>query len=332
MDQLIDSFERRVNYLRISLTDRCNLRCLYCMPEEGIPLLPHDEILRYEELIRLVQVATTLGIEKVRLTGGEPLLRRGVVSFVRALSECGLKDISVTTNGTLLAGCARELKAAGLTRLNISLDTLRPERFRHIAGGRGELADVLAGINEAEAAGFSPIKINVVAMAGLNDDEIADFGRLTIDKPYRVRFIELMPIGEQAGWRPERYLPAEEIKARLSALGELEPVGERASFDGPARRFKIRGAAGEIGLINPISRHFCPSCNRLRVTAAGRLRACLFSDHEVDIKRALRSGLSDDDLRAVFRLAIAAKPRRHPDIVPGGPIRKCQRQMSQIGG
>jgi cyclic pyranopterin phosphate synthase len=331
VENLIDNFQRRVNYLRISLTDRCNLRCIYCMPEGGIPKLPHDEILRYEELLRLVKVAQTLGIEKVRLTGGEPLLRRGLVSFIRALSELGLRDISITTNGTLLEGCAKELKAAGLTRLNISLDTLRPERFGSIAG-LDLLNDALAGIEAAEAAGFDPIKINVVAMAGLNDDEILDFGRLSIERPYRIRFIELMPIGEQAGWRPERYLSCDEIKAKLRTLGRLYALGSRKSFDGPARRFRFRGAAGEIGLINPISRHFCPSCNRLRITADGRLRACLFSDHEVDIKQALRSGLSDDDLRAVFRQAIAAKPARHPRLVPGGPIRKCQRQMSQIGG
>ncbi len=331
MNALIDSYQRRVNYLRISLTDRCNLRCVYCMPAGGVPKLPHEEILRYEELLRLVRVAISLGIEKVRLTGGEPLLRRGLVGFVRALSTLGLADISITTNGTLLASCARELRAAGLTRLNISLDTLRPERFAAISG-TDMLAEVLAGIEAAEAAGFGPIKINVVAMAGLNEDEIEEFGRLSIDKPYRVRFIELMPIGRQAGWRPERYLSGADIKARLRPLGRLYPLGSRKSFDGPARRFRFSGARGEIGFINPISRHFCPSCNRLRLTADGRLRACLFSDNEVDIKRALRSGLSDDDLRAVFRQAIAGKPRRHPKLLPGGPIRKCQRQMSQIGG
>jgi cyclic pyranopterin phosphate synthase len=331
MEPLIDKYQRRVNYLRISLTDRCNLRCLYCMPQEGIPKLPHEEILRYEELLRLVRVAVSLGIEKVRLTGGEPLLRRGLGGFIRALSACGLRDISITTNGTLLAECARDLKAAGLSRLNISLDTLRQGRFQEITG-RPLLGDVLFGIGEAERAGFAPIKINVVAMAGLNDDEIADFGRLSIEKPYRIRFIELMPIGQQAGWRPERYLSGEEIKARLKPLGRLYALGSRKSFDGPAKRYRFKGALGEIGFINPISRHFCPACNRLRLTADGRLRACLFSDHETDIKRALRSGLSDDELRAVFRQAIANKPKRHPDILPGGPIRKCQRQMSQIGG
>jgi cyclic pyranopterin phosphate synthase len=331
METLIDNYQRRVNYLRISLTDRCNLRCIYCMPPEAVPKLPHEEILRYEELLRLVRVATSLGIEKVRLTGGEPLLRRGMVAFIRALAECKLKDISITTNGTLLAECARDLKAAGLTRLNISLDTLRPERFREITG-QGLLEEVLRGIERAEAVGFAPIKINVVAMAGLNDDEIVEFGRLTLQKPYRVRFIELMPIGRQAGWRPERYLSGQEIKARLRPLGRLYALGKRASFDGPARRFRLKGAAGEIGFINPISRHFCPTCNRLRLTADGRLRACLFSDREVDIKRALRSGFSDEELRAIFRQAIADKPRRHPRLLPGGPIRKCQRQMSQIGG
>ena len=331
MEPLIDNYQRRANYLRLSLTDRCNLRCVYCMPLEGVPKLPHEEILRYEELLRLVRLAVGLGIEKVRLTGGEPLLRRDLVGFIRALKGCGLKEISITTNGTLLAQCAHDLAAAGISRLNISLDTLRPERFAAITG-RPLLAEVLRGIEAAQAAGLAPIKINVVVMAGLNDDEIIDFGRLSLERPYRVRFIELMPIGRQSGWRPERYLSGEEIKARLKPLGRLYALGRRGALDGPARRYRLKGAAGEIGFINPVSRHFCPTCNRLRLTADGRLRACLFSDREVDIKRALRSGLSDEELRAVFRQAMAMKPRRHPSLLPGGPVRKCQRPMSQIGG
>ncbi|MFH0787053.1 MAG: GTP 3',8-cyclase MoaA [Pseudomonadota bacterium] len=327
---LLDSYKRRLNYLRISLTDRCNLRCVYCMPEQGVPKIFHEDILTYEELLRLARLSVRLGIEKIRLTGGEPLVRKNLTDFISTLKTIpGIRDISLTTNGVLLADQARALWQAGIKRINVSLDTLDREKFSRIT--RFDFYDqVWEGIQEAERIGFSPIKINVVAMRGINDDEILSFGRLSLEKPYHIRFIEFMPLGEENGWKAERFISSEDTLQKLQTLGPLFPVNGRG-LDGPAKRMAFTGAKGEIGLISPISEHFCTSCNRLRLTAEGRLRVCIFSDRETDLRTPLRQGASDEQLEAVIHEAILQKPKEHP--VKLGPLpRKCQRQMSKIGG
>jgi cyclic pyranopterin phosphate synthase len=327
---LFDPFNRRLNYLRLSLTDRCNLRCLYCMPEEGVPKLAHEDILSYEELLRLARLSVALGIEKIRLTGGEPLTRKGAIPFMAELARIpGIKDISLTTNGILLAEKARALWEAGIRRINISLDSLNPAVYARIT--RHDLFHkVWEGIQAVEALGFHPIKINVVALKGLNENEILAFGRLSEEKPYHIRFIEFMPVGSAVGCQSDRFLPADEILARLRTLGPLEPINGHG-LDGPAQRWAYSGARGEVGLISPISHHFCPSCNRLRLTSDGKLRTCIFSDNETDLRQALRQGAGDDQLEMIIREAIASKPKEHPLLSPVAPQR-CRRQMSAIGG
>jgi cyclic pyranopterin phosphate synthase len=320
---------RTINYLRLSVTDRCNLRCMYCMPEEGVQFVPHEDVLTYEEILRVVRVSTEVGIRKVRLTGGEPLVRKGFIPFLEEVSGItDLEEITLTTNGVLLEDFAEDIQKCGICRLNISLDTLRPERSRRITG-RDYHARTLAGIRAAERLGFDPIKINVVAMRGVNDDEVLDFARLTLDNPYHVRFIEFMPIGKGNGWNQERFISIEEIRGRIEALGPLERI-LNSELDGPATRYKIRGAAGEIGLIGALSHHFCDRCNRLRLTADGHLRGCLFSDRETDIKAALRTGEPDSRLFQLIQLAIQNKPADH-GVFQTEP-RKCVRSMSSIGG
>jgi GTP 3',8-cyclase len=327
---LFDPFNRRLNYLRISLTDRCNLRCLYCMPAEGVPKLAHEDLLSYEELLRLARLSVALGIEKIRLTGGEPLTRKGAIPFMAELARIpGVQDISLTTNGILLAEQARSIWEAGIRRINVSLDSLNPERYALITR-RDCFSRVWEGIETAEAIGFYPIKINVVALKGLNEEEIAAFGRLSLEKPYHIRFIEFMPVGPSLGCSADRFLPAERILERLGSLGPLTPInGQR--LDGPARRWAYAGARGEVGLISPVSQHFCPACNRLRLTSDGKLRTCIFSDQETDLRRPLRQGADDDQLEMIIREAIASKPREHPLNASTAPQR-CQRQMSKIGG
>ncbi len=327
---LLDSYNRPINYLRMSLTDRCNLRCVYCMPEQGVPKLIHEDILTYEELLRLARLSVGLGIEKIRLTGGEPLVRKNIVDLIKALGEIpGIRDISLTTNGVLLAEQAQALWEAGVKRINISLDTLDPQNFARITRF-GFFDQVWEGIQGAERIGFSPIKINVVALKGINDDEILAFGRLSYEKPYHIRFIEFMPVGAENGWSAERFLSSEDILKKLQVLGPLFPINGQG-LDGPAKRMSYAGARGEIGLISPISEHFCPSCNRLRLTAEGRLRVCLFSDDETDLRTPLRNGASDTELESIIRETISRKPKEHP--IQMNPLpRKCQRQMSKIGG
>ena len=329
METLIDNYNRKINYLRISVTDRCNLRCIYCMPRKGAPKLPHREILSYEELLTIVSVSVKMGISKIRLTGGEPLIRRDIIYFIKQLANIpGVEDISLTTNGVLLYHTAEDLYNAGIHRINISIDTLDPTKYMEITG-RDHFNHVWKGIERAEEVGFFPIKLNVVAMRGLNDDEILDFAKLTFGKPYHVRFIEFMPIGPQTAWRAERFISGAEIKSQIQSLGKLIPIKPQ-SFDGPARRFKFCSAKGEIGFINPLSNHFCPSCNRLRLTADGKLRSCLFSDEEIDVKTPLRNGCSHEELGILLMSAIANKPKRHHF---GEEIfRKCVRPMVKIGG
>jgi GTP 3',8-cyclase len=318
-----------INYLRLSVTDRCNLRCLYCMPDEGMEFVSHNEILSYEEMLHLVRLSVLTGIRKVRLTGGEPLVRKGFVSFLERLSSMeDLKEISITTNGVLLKEYAAAIRQCGICRINVSLDSLKPDRFFRITR-RDLFHRVWEGIEEAERLNFHPIKINVVAMRGINDDEVVDFASLTMEKPFHVRFIEFMPVGKNNNWSRERFITSSEVFDRIKVLGNLDPV-EQSAMDGPAERFRIRGARGEIGFIGALSNHFCDTCNRLRLTAEGRLRGCLFSDKEIDVKTPLRKGKSDDYLSGLLKQAIREKPAG-----PGRPTsrpRKCIRQMSTIGG
>ena len=325
----VDRFNRLINYLRVAITDRCNLRCFYCMPHKSIAQYAHSEILTYEEILRIVQTAVGIGFNKVRLTGGEPLVRRNVHELVQQLASFPeIEDLALTTNGVYLDQMADQLFNAGLKRINISLDTLNPIKFHKITRS-DKFKTVWKSISKAESIGFAPIKLNVVVMRGVNDDEIGAFARLSLDKPYAIRFIEYMPIGCDNGWRPERFMSVNEIKAQVEAIASLQSV-PRTRVDGPAERYAFNSARGEIGFIGAISRHFCRSCNRLRLTPDGTLRPCLMSDEEIDIKTPLRKGCSVLDLEALFHHAIALKPR-----CPHIPLRNDMgsgRMMSRIGG
>ncbi len=318
-----DRFGRQIDYLRVSITDRCNLRCLYCSQKDSFSWIPHQEILSYEELFEVLEQAVALGFKRLRLTGGEPLVRRDVVSFIARLAKLsGLEDLSLTTNGTLLAEVAQDLKKAGLKRVNISLDTLRPERFEAITG-YPLWQRVWAGIQAALEAGLLPVKINVVIMRGINDDEILDLALLCKAYPLEVRFIEFMPVGEGAPWAKDRFLSADEVKERLKSLGPLEPI---ASYGGgPAYTYSFPGAQGKIGFINAMSNHFCARCNRLRLTPDGRLRPCLFSDKEIDLKGILRRPHTPEEIKATIQQAIEKKPQDRLQSLP-------KRLMRSIGG
>jgi cyclic pyranopterin phosphate synthase len=328
----LDSFNRPISYLRISVTDRCNLRCTYCMPPGGVPLRSHRDILRYEEIETVVRAAAELGISKVRLTGGEPLVRPGVIDLVRMLAAVPrVDDLSMTSNGTLLRRHALDLAAAGLMRVNISLDTLRPERFRSITR-QGALSDALAGIDAAHSAGLMPVKINVVVMAGVNDDEVTEFARKTRDAGWHVRFIELMPVGECSpvgdAW-PDLVVAAAQIRDEIEAMyGPLEPV-TAAVGGGPARYYRLPEADGTIGFITPVSDHFCTGCNRLRLTADGQLRLCLLSDFELDLRGPLREGAGVEDIKSLLLQGIRRKPMHH---FLDDTRRPETRVMSEIGG
>lgn len=325
----VDHYNRKVTYLRVSVTDRCNLRCFYCKPVKDLKLLDRAEILSYEEILELIRVATEVGIRKVRLTGGGPLIRRNFVHFVESVCRIpGIEDVSITTNGVLLREMARPLFEAGIRRINVSLDTLNPLKYTKITR-RECFHNVWEGLQVAEEAGFSPIKVNVVAIRGLNDDELLRFANLSLLRPYHIRFIEYMPIGRDGNWTPEKYISSDEIKAELEIFGPLYRI-PHSTNDGPAERYQFESAKGEIGFISALSHHFCPSCNRLRLTADGKLRPCLFADDEVDIKTPLRSGYSHEDLRGLFQQAIARKPREHhAEALEKG---ECLRLMSTIGG
>ena len=326
---LTDAFARAISYLRISLTDHCNLRCQYCSPQEGQVKLANEELLSYEEILRVVRIAVSLGIEKVRLTGGEPLVRREVLTFIKKLAEIpGLNDIRLTTNGVLLTNYAEALQQSGISKLNISLDTLRPERFQQITGVDA-FAKVWSGISKARELGFSPIKLNVVALKGVNDDEFIDFARLTLTELLQVRFIEFMPIGASTLWDKGKYISSQEIMELVKPLGKLEPVSAKR-MDGPARIYRLPGAVGSVGFISPISHHFCDRCNRLRLTSEGRLRSCLLSDKETDLKTRLRSGATDEEIRELIVATILDKPKGHGISPDGGG--SCHGQMSRIGG
>ena len=328
MTGLSDSFQRPINYLRISVTDRCNLRCIYCMPEEGVELMSHSDILSYEEIYTVARVAAGMGINKVRLTGGEPLVRAGLPDLVKLLSSIGaIDEITMTTNGILLARYAQELKDAGLSRVNISLDTLKPERFSMITRC-GRLEDTLEGIAASHKAGLDPVKINVVVMAGINDDEIIDFATKTISDGWHVRFIEHMPVtGLITG--NMKFVSVAEMKKHIDPLGKMEPFRHSAG-NGPAKYFQLPDATGTIGFITPITEHFCYRCNRLRLTADGKLRPCLLSEDEIDLRETLRRGAPTDELKALIAEAIARKPAGHN--LGKGNERRKGRPFSQVGG
>lgn len=327
MTGLSDSFHRPINYLRIAVTDRCNLRCVYCMPAEGISLMSHNDILTYEEIYTVARAAAELGINKIRLTGGEPLVRLGLPKLIQMLAKIdGIDDISLTTNGVLLGRYAAELKQAGLRRVNVSLDTLKPDRFKLITRLGDNLGEVLEGIEVARSVGLEPVKLNMVVMAGINDDEVLDFAAKTITEGWHVRFIEFMPfVGEDTTLR---FISASEMRKRLEPLGELEPCLPTVG-NGPAKYFRFPQAKGTVGFITPISEHFCFQCNRLRLTADGKLRPCLLSDYEVDLRQPLRRGISSAGLKKLFKEAVANKPQRHQ--LAEGYVPK-QRPFSQVGG
>lgn len=321
-----DTCGRKINYLRISITDRCNLRCKYCIPKKGVHLKSHDEILRIEEITAIVREAAQLGVSKVRLTGGEPLIRRGVTKLIRNIATIdGIQDLAMTTNGTLLSKYAEELSLSGLKRVNISINSLSEKKYQEITRG-GKLSDVLRGIEAAYKFKLTPVKLNVVLIKGFNDDEIEDFIKLTIDNDIDVRFIELMPIGEASSWSQEHFISNNIILQRFPVLLPLqsEDHGSAAVY------YRMPGALGRIGLINPISNHFCNRCNRIRLTADGRLKPCLHSDHEVEVRNIIRNNRSSESIIKLLQKAIVAKPAEHMLNIDG--FEPIVRNMYQIGG
>lgn len=323
-----DHYGRKIDYLRISVTDRCNLRCIYCMTPEGVKPITHKEILSYEEIVRIAAIAVSLGVKKIRITGGEPLARKNITHLISSLCALkGIEDISLTTNGILLEKYADGLARAGLNRINISLDSLKQERYRDITRG-GVIEDVLKGIEKAEHAGLVPIKINMVPIKGYNIDEIEEFAKITLIKPYQIRFIEFMPIGFRELWTPDKYVPINEIKSIVEKIGPLLPVKMKKS--GPAEYFRFEGAPGVIGFINAISHRFCKECNRLRLTADGKLRPCLFSETEIDLKTPLRNSAPDSEIERLLRLSIEVKPEGHN--LDCTKEFNALRPMSKIGG
>lgn len=301
---MIDSYKRNINYLRISVTDLCNLRCRYCMPECGVEKTDCDQILRIEEIEKIAKAFIELGVDKIRITGGEPLVRKGIMDLIERLGCLdGLKDFSMTTNGLLLKGHAKKLKELGLDRINISLDTLDSQKYEKITRG-GKLSSVLDGIDEARAAGLTPIKINTVLIGGFNEDEIEDLAGLTAGEETDVRFIELMPIGEARNWSLERFIPNSRILQKCRGLSHVK------SFDksSPASYYRLPQARGRVGLINPVSCKFCDNCNRIRLTCDGKLKLCLHSNEEIDIRTPLRKGM---DIKKIIEEAIMKKPKSH---------------------
>jgi GTP 3',8-cyclase len=327
---LVDRYGRQITYLRISVTDRCNLRCVYCMPGEGVEWQSPENILRYEEIVQIVSQAAAYGIKEIRLTGGEPLVRKDLASLIELIAAIpGIEDISLTTNGVLLLEQVERLAQAGLKRINISLDTLNPEKFARITRG-GRLERVLESLEKAQALGLSPIKLNTVAMRGVNEDEFIQLARLTLSRPWQVRFIEIMPVKNQVTWGPgfpnpqDTYISITDIQQILAPL-ELQPVGNGVG-SGPAREYQIPGAQGRIGFISPLGEQFCENCNRLRLTADGNLRPCLLHDIEVPLRDAWRRG---EDLRPYFEQALILKPLEHQLNEDIRPVGRC---MMQIGG
>lgn len=330
-----DGQGRQIDYLRISLTDRCNLRCIYCMPEHGVKSIPHESILTLEEVHKAIECASQLGIKHIRFTGGEPTVRKGLLGLIERTAQTpGIESVALTTNAILLPNMAADLKAAGLSRVNISLDTLDAEQYRFITR-RGNLDDALKGVEAALSSGLSPVKLNTVVVRSLNQD-LLSFARLTIDAPLHVRFIEYMPIGSGedcggCGWGLDDVVPAKEIietinmQAQSIGLGSLQPTTATPDGWGPAQYYRLPDAQGTVGVISAISNHFCASCNRLRLTADGKIKPCLFSDTEYDIRSALRKG-DKEEVLSVFEAALSHKPSGHEHRVG------TRRMMSQVGG
>ncbi len=324
-----DSFGRRVEYLRVSVTDKCNLRCVYCMPLEGLPWLKREDILSYEEIERIVRTMAAMGLRRVRITGGEPLVRRDLPELARMLSAIpGIEDLSLSTNGVLLAEHAEALRAAGVARLNVSLDSLRPERVDAIARRTDSLPRILEGLRAAEEAGFAPIKINVVLIRGQNDDEIEDFARITRERPWHVRFIELMPTGANLELSAKSFVSCREALRRVSAIEELEPV-EGPFGNGPALYHRFPGAPGTVGVITPMSHNYCDRCNRMRLTADGQLRPCLFGAIQTDLRTPLRAGA---DIVPHIRQTLRIKPERHWLVRGSDEGSGGLRALSEVGG
>jgi cyclic pyranopterin phosphate synthase len=327
--RLADAFHRAITYLRISVTDRCNLRCTYCMPEQGLPWIDKADVLTYEEITEIVRAAAKVGVKSIRLTGGEPLIRYELDRLVAMIAAVpGIEDIALSTNGLMLADQARALKAAGLTRANISLDTLRKDRFEKIARRPG-LHRVIEGIDAAFNAGLGPIKLNCVVMRGQNDDEVADFAEMTRKRAVHVRFIEVMPVQENVSAHAGEYISAAEILDRIRAIGDLRPV-DGPPGNGPARYYAFDGALGSVGVISPLSHDYCDTCNRVRLSADGRLKLCLFGDHFIDLRTPVRDRAGEDALISILRGSMYVKPERHHlDI---GTTASAMRALSEIGG
>ncbi len=322
----MDQFGRRIEYLRISVTDRCNFRCAYCMPLEGLPWLPREEILSYEEITEVVRQLAPLGVSRLRITGGEPTIRPQLETLIAMLRKVsGIQDIALSTNGVKLPEMAVALEEAGLDRVNMSADSLRPDRIREIARRNIAFSPVDAAL-AAERAGLGPVKINTVVMRGINDDELEDFARLTLDHPWHVRFIELMPVGEMAGETFDRVVASDEILARLARIAPLSADAGPERGNGPAAYYRFADAPGSIGVITPMSHTYCGDCNRVRLTADGRLRTCLYGDEEVNFRDALRAG---QPLAPLYAQALSAKPREHAllQMKVGG-----LRALSEVGG
>jgi cyclic pyranopterin phosphate synthase len=325
-----DKYNRTIDYLRVSVTDRCNFRCVYCMPPEGVPWLSHQDILSYEEILRLIHLAVRLGVKKIRLTGGEPLVRKGIIDFVRAVAGIsGIEDLSMTTNGSLLSDMAYSLKKAGLSRINISMDTADPERFANLTG-REQLAATLSGIEKALAAGLTPVKINVALTSFFKQEDLDYFIDLVYRYPIHVRFIEYMPMGTcQINSGPT--IQALKLMLNLAGRGALVAATNEALGNGPAKYYKLPMAQGMFGFITPLSEHFCYECTRLRLTADGKLKPCLLSDQEIDIKTSLRDGAGDQQLMQLLCQAVSAKPSHYNLSRTSGQF-ESKRHMSQIGG
>jgi cyclic pyranopterin phosphate synthase len=328
-EPLVDAFRRPITYLRVSVTDRCNLRCVYCMPEAGLPWIPKPDVLSYEEIAEIVRAAARIGVRSIRLTGGEPLIRRNLDRLVGMIATIpGIDDIALSTNGMLLTEQARPLAAAGLSRVNISLDTLREERFAAIARRPG-LARVLAGIDAALAAGLGPVKINCVMMRGTNDDEIESFAELTRTRPVHVRFIEVMPVTENVDLQRNTWMSSDEVLQRLSAVGILRAV-PNPHGNGPARTFAYEDAPGTIGVISPLAHDYCETCNRVRLSADGHLKLCLFGDNMIDLRTPLRTGGGQRAIESILRASMHIKPERHHLAL--GETASQMRAFSEIGG
>lgn len=324
---ITDPFKRRIDYLRVSVTDRCNLNCVYCSPEKKRRFIPRADLLSPGEIARFVGVARRHGLRKARITGGEPLLRDDLPEIISSVKALGVRDVSLTTNGVLLEAMARKLRDAGLDRVNISLDTLNPSRYAEITGG-GDIRRVWGAMEAAEAQGLAPVKMNVVSIRGINDDEAVDFAALTLERDIHVRFIEYMPVGRTSICLKGKCVTKGELIEKISRLGRLKKLPFRGK--GPSRNYRLEGARGILGFISPVSEHFCGHCNRLRLTAAGGIKPCLLSDVEIDIRTPLRRGASDAELEALFVKAVGVKPRGH-HLVDGEPLSDLP-SMYEIGG